>query len=211
MFFCVFGMKQFPFTNHKWKSKMLNWPQSQWYIDCLMPFYRIKPQKCPPGVWDLRKTTNFAESCNTASLSLYSYCDLMWCDLSAKITRLLHKNLKRSSGIHWRHLHTGSHKSMIEKMNIYQTQSQKHTWKIIFTCRRSIRRTAQENNRWMTKESVIIAVSCFIIAASAIIAIFYYIYHLHIFWPKIIFYSIIVTSLLLITVIIAISYCHVSN
>ena len=115
MFCCVFGMKQFPFTNHKWKSKMLNWPQSQWYIDCLMPFYRIKPQKCPPGVWDLRKTTNFADTCNTASLSLYSYCDLMWCDLSAKITRLLHKNLKRSSGIHWRHLHTGSHKSMIEK------------------------------------------------------------------------------------------------
>ena len=168
----VVGIKQFPFTNHKWKSKMLNWPQSQWYINCLMPFYRIKPRKCPPGVWDLRKTTNFAESCNTASLSLYSYCDLMRCDLSAKITRLLHKNLKRSSGIHWRHLHTGSHKNDW-KMNIYQTQSQKHTWKIIFTCRRSILRTAQENSRWVTKESVIIAVSCFIIAASAIIAILY--------------------------------------
>ena len=96
-------------------------------------------------------------------------------------------------------------------MNIYQTQSQKHTWKIIFTCRRSILRTAQENNRWVTKESVIIAVSCFIIAASAIIAILYYRYHLHIFLPKIMLYSIIVTSLLLITVIIAISYCHVSN
>ena len=95
-------------------------------------------------------------------------------------------------------------------MNIYQTQSQKHTWKIIFTCRRSILRTAQENNRWVTKESVIIAVSCYNCRISNHRYIILQISFTY-FLPKIMLFSIIVTSLLLITVIIAISYCHVSN